>query len=185
MPIFRSSLQVQLLTWLLLHPNQEQSISDLAARMDASWPTVQREINRLVAADLLRERDIGRSRLVAANTDSPYHQPLIQILGRAFGPPSAVADAFDDMPGVDEVIIIGSWADRFLGEPGPPPRDLDVLVVGNPPRRDVRRINEELEHSLEMSVHITTVAAGEWETSRTGFLADVRTRPYLTVIRRQ
>jgi hypothetical protein len=33
--------------------------------------------------------------------------------------------------------IFGSWAARYLQTPGPPPHDLDVLVVGRPARGSV------------------------------------------------
>jgi hypothetical protein len=34
------------------------------------------------------------------------------------------------IPGVKQVVIFGSWAARYAGRAGPPPHDIDVLVVG-------------------------------------------------------
>jgi hypothetical protein len=62
---------------------------------------VLREVNRLVEAGLLRERRAGNTRLVAANTTSPYYEPLVQILGRAYGPASAVLDELAGVEGVE------------------------------------------------------------------------------------
>jgi predicted nucleotidyltransferase len=182
LPIFRSEAQVKILTWMLLHPEDEVSITGLADRLGIPWLTVQREAGRLVKAGVLAERSLGRARLLSANTESPYFAPLGHIVGYAFGPASVIADAFDRMSGVSEVLIIGSWAERFLGNPGPPPRDVDVVVVGDPPRRELRRLNEELEAGLGRTVQITVLPAIEWEEAKTGFVREVLARPHLVVV---
>ncbi|MCT9931046.1 hypothetical protein N5079_12555 [Planotetraspora sp. A-T 1434] len=185
LPIFRSEAQVRVLTWVLLHPEDELSITALADRLGLPWLTVQREAGRLAEAGVLTERVVGRARLLSANTDSPYYAALSQLVGYAFGPATAIAEAFDGMPDVYQVLIIGSWAERFLGEAGVPPRDVDVLVVGDPPRRDVRRLNEELEECLGRSVQITVVPPREWEEATTGFVREVLGRPHLVVVRNE
>ncbi|MEV5413472.1 hypothetical protein AB0K60_32150 [Thermopolyspora sp. NPDC052614] len=53
LPIFRSESQVKLLTWMLLHPDTEDSISGLAERLGLPWLTVQREAGRLVQSGVL------------------------------------------------------------------------------------------------------------------------------------
>jgi DNA-binding MarR family transcriptional regulator len=67
MPIFRSRHQAEFLTWLLLHPDQEYTTTELAARLHVPLTTLHREVQRLVDADLLRARTVGRSRLLSAN----------------------------------------------------------------------------------------------------------------------
>lgn len=39
-----------------------------------------------------------------------------------------IAEEFP-IPGAEQVVIFGSWAARCAGEAGPPPHDLDVLVL--------------------------------------------------------
>jgi predicted nucleotidyltransferase len=33
---------------------------------------------------------------------------------------------------MEHASVFGSWAQRYLGEPGPAPTDIDLLVVGRP-----------------------------------------------------
>jgi DNA-binding IclR family transcriptional regulator len=47
LPIFRSRLQADILAMLLLQPDQELSLTDLAARFDAPLSTVHGEVQRL------------------------------------------------------------------------------------------------------------------------------------------
>ncbi|GIH68655.1 hypothetical protein Mth01_09080 [Sphaerimonospora thailandensis] len=185
LPIFRSEAQVRVLAWVLLHPGEEESITALADRLSLPWLTVQREAGRLVQAGVLAERVVGRARLLSANTESPYYAALSQLVGYAFGPAMVIAEAFDGLPGVEQVLIIGSWAERFLNRPGPPPRDVDVVVVGEHSRRELRRLNEELEERLGRPVQLTVIPLGEWQEAETGFVREVLARPHLLVARNE
>ncbi|MEV8374850.1 winged helix-turn-helix domain-containing protein [Kribbella sp. NPDC056861] len=182
MPIFRSEAQARILAWLLLVPDREQPISTLAPVAGVAQPNTLREVNRLVEGGLLRERRAGNTRLVAANTSSPYFEPLVQILGRAYGPGVAVPQVLAEVPGIERAIIIGSWARRFQGEAGPPPNDVDVIVVGSPSPRALRRANAQLEEQLGVPVQLIIVTAEDWAEQPTGFLQTVHSSPHLTVL---
>jgi len=43
--------------------------------------------------------------------------------------PALIAEEFGSL-GAEMVLIFGSWAARHCGEDGPPPNDIDVLVIG-------------------------------------------------------
>lgn len=182
MPIFRSEAQARILAWLLLVPDREQPIATLAPIAGVAQPNTLREVNRLVEGGLLRERRAGNTRLVAANTSSPYFQPLVQILGRAYGPAVVVPQELAEIPGIELAVIIGSWARRYQGEAGPPPNDVDVIVVGSPSPRALRRANARLEEQLDVPVQLTVVTAEDWAEQPTGFLQTVHSSPYLTVL---
>jgi DNA-binding transcriptional ArsR family regulator len=66
MPILRSRHLAERLTLLLLHPDSEYTLSELAAKLSLPLSTAQREADRLVGSGLIRERRVGRARLVAA-----------------------------------------------------------------------------------------------------------------------
>ena len=182
LPIFRSEAQARILAWLLLGPDREQAIATLAPIAGVAQPNTLREVNRLLDAGLLRERRAGNTRLVAANVDSPYFLPLVQILGRSYGPAQAVPEELRQVSGIDRALIVGSWAARFLGEPGAPPRDVDVVVVGQPDRRALRRANARLEERLGVPVQIITMAPEEWDEQGSTFVRDVRSKPHLEVL---
>lgn len=86
-----------------------------------------------------------------------------------------------DSPHVERAFIVGSWAARYLGEPGPQPRDVDIVVVGHPAGRDLRRANARLEERLGVPVQVTVVTETDWETQASGFVQDVRSKPLVGV----
>lgn len=61
MPMFRSRHQADLLAWLMLHPDREFSVTERADRLDFPLTTLHREVQRLVGAQLLRSRAVGRA----------------------------------------------------------------------------------------------------------------------------
>src|SRR6478752_1370219 len=123
LPIFRSQHQAELLSWLLLHPDQEYAMTELANRIGVPLNTLHREAQRLIAAGLLTSRSVGRSRLLSASATHYAIRPLTELLQVSVGP--------------ERVLIFGSWAERYRGTAGTPPRDIDVMVVGTPGRGDV------------------------------------------------
>jgi predicted nucleotidyltransferase len=182
LPIFRSEAQARILAWLLLDTEREQPIAQLARVAGVAQPNTLREVNRLVTSDLLVERRAGNTRLVRANTDSPYFEPLVAILTRAYGPATVVPDVLADLDRVDLVVLIGSWAERYLGVMGPPPRDVDIVVVGSPDRRALRAANRELEERLDQPVQITAVTVDDWDNAAAGFVKTAKSKPHLVVL---
>ena len=182
LPIFQSEAQARILAWLFLVPEREQPIASLAPVAGVAQPNTLRVVNRLVLSGLLRERRAGNARLVAANMSSPYYEPLVQILGRAYGPAHTIPAELAAVPGIDCAFIVGSWAQRFHGEPGPPPRDVDVVVVGTPNLRTLRRANARIEDKLGVPVQLIVVTPEEWNQQTTRFIRDVRRRPLLDVV---
>lgn len=57
-------------------------------------------------------------------------RPLTDLLAVTYGPLPVLTDLLSAATGVEEAYIYGSWAARYLGEPGSVPQDVDVLAVG-------------------------------------------------------
>jgi len=184
MPIFRSRHQADLLAWLLLHPDHEYTTTELAARLEVPLTTLHREVQRLVDAELLRARSVGRARLLRSNPDHRATAALTRLLEVTFGPHPVVEDEFSKVTGVDEVLIFGSWAARYHGTPGRVPADLDVLVIGNPERADVYDAADRAQERLGMEVNPVIRSRRQWDAAADALTQEVKTAPTLVVIDR-
>ena len=182
MPIFRSRHQAELLTWLLLHPDQESTTTELAGRLGVPLTTLHREVQRLIDADLLQARPVGRARLLKANPDHRATPALTRLLEVTFGPRTVVEDEFAKVAGVDEVLIFGSWAARYHGTPGRVPADLDVLVIGNPDRGDVYDAADRVQERLGMAVNPVIRTRRQWDAAADALVQEVKVSPTLVVI---
>src|SRR5947209_6071943 len=93
LPLLRSRMQGELLALVLLHPDREYSITELADACGVSPTAVLREVERLIAGGILQDRRVGRSRLVRARTDTPIYRPLSDLLAVTFGPMPLLTEA--------------------------------------------------------------------------------------------
>lgn len=181
MPILRSQPQAELLTALLLHPDNEYTITELSRTLGVPLTTAQREVNRLSEAGLITERRVGRTRVVRANQASRYHRPLTELLTLAFGPHVVIMEEFTEVPALG-VAIYGSWAARYNGIAGPPPADVDVLVVGEPPRAEVYDAAEQAEQRVGFPVNVTLCSPERWTAASDALIQQIRSAPLVWVL---
>lgn len=99
------------------------------------------------------------------------------------GPHLCVREAFAEVSGVDEVLIFGSWAARYHGRPGPPPRDLDLLVVGKPDRDDVYAAADAVEQRIGLPVNPVVASPSRWHDDADPLMADIKAKPTVAIER--
>jgi DNA-binding transcriptional ArsR family regulator len=182
LPIFRSRLQADILAALLLNPDNEHSLTELARRLHAPLSTVHGEVRRLTDAGLLRRREVGRSALVRANTDNRLVKPLAELLLLSWGPLQVVAEEFAGLDGAEQVMIFGSWAARYRQRLGKPPHDLDVLVVGRPSREDVHAAADRAQQRLGMPVNPVVRTEDAWHLASDPLVRQIQSSPLVTVL---
>lgn len=176
LPVLRSETQARLLAALLLHPDREASIADLAREIDADPGNLHSDVQRLLASGLLTDRRVGRTRLIRA-ANGPLTRPMTDLLLVAYGPKSVLEEAFVGVPGVDRALIVGSWAARYQGEPGLLPHDIDVVVIGEPNRDDVTDKAAEAARILGRDVQVVFRTPRAWQDASDGFTKSAQERP--------
>src|SRR5262245_23091718 len=183
LPILRSQQQAAMLALLLGDPDLELSLTDLSTRIPMPYASAHREIDRAEAAGLVTSRKIGNTRLVRANTASPYYAGLADVLTRAFGVPAVLAEMLQGVDGISEAYVFGSWAARFRGVEGQRPvEDIDLLVLGEPDRDALFDHLRDAETRLGRRVQITIRPDG-WLASGDGSFHDtVVGRPMVPII---
>jgi len=179
-PIFRSDAQARLLAALLI-PGDELSLTALAAKANVSAGSTHREVARLLQSGILRERFVGRTRLISSNPDSPLVKPLREILLVAAGPVPLLSEALSKIEGVQRAFIFGSFAARAHGIEGEAPRDIDLMVIGPPAAADIYDACARVEPQVGRPINSTILTPAEWN-ERSAFLDDVRANPILPVV---
>ena len=184
MPILRSRHQGELLAILLLHPDREYTLMELSRRLDVPLSTLQGEANRLIDAGLVRQRRVGRARLLGAAPESRYARPLTELVTLAFGPHLVVEEEFGSLEGLDAAVIFGSWAARYHGEPGPPPNDVDLLVIGQPSRTQLYEAADRAERRLDLPINPTVRSRRGWNAAADPLVRQIRSSPVVWVLDR-
>lgn len=181
-PILRSNVQGRVLARLFADPAKSHNLTELVEWVGSSMPTVQREVGRAEQAGIVTSQKVGPARLVRANPDHPLFAPLNQIIAATYGPPAAIAREFAGVDGAQAVAVFGSWAARYLGQPGRAPNDIDVLVIGAPDRDEVDDAAERAERAIGLPVQATVRSRDQWTEARDSFIQEVKTRPLVVVL---
>lgn len=163
-PLFRSDQQMRILAVLFTNPEEEFAIGEIARLASVAQATVSREVARLAQHGLVITRMMGRNKLASPNWSLPWAPELRRILDQTVGVLGRLGEALSGLAGVDGAFVFGSWAARYGGEPGPYPRDIDVVVVGEAALQSVRRACRELEHDLRVEINPIVVTCATWES---------------------
>lgn len=181
-PLFRSEQQLRLLTVLFADEPGELTVGDLAERAGVAQATASREVARLAEHGIIVTRSLGRNTLVSANWRLSWARELRSILVQTVGVLGRLGAALQGVRGVSEAFVFGSWAARRAGEAGPPPHDIDVLVIGDASLQAVRRACRPLEAQLRVEVNPVVVNVGRWEAKDPDpFVAEVRSQPLVEI----
>jgi DNA-binding transcriptional ArsR family regulator len=170
-----------LLARVYLLDDRPAPVSELARELDVDRGTLTREADRLEHAGLIRSERVGRQRILHPDRESLYYPELSVLLLKALGPASLIEPAVARLDDVEQAFLIGSWAARYLGEPGPPPGDVDVLLIGTPDWGAVVRMARELTDVLGQEVNPTILSPEQWRDAESGFVRQVRQEPRLEV----
>ncbi len=139
---------------------------------------VQRSRERTLACERATG---GRTRLIRANDESPLVEPLARDphgRNRPDGDPGRGACPHRR---IESVFLYGSLAARRLGDAGPAPHDIDVMVLGEPDVDAVYEACTRVEAAVHRPVNPTILTPAEF-AAPSGFLDNVRSGPAVVVI---
>jgi hypothetical protein len=115
---------------------------------------------------------------VVQGLQSPLRPKLLEF---TYGPAVVLPDVLGSLSGVREAFVYGSWAARRLGEPGAPPRDVDVVVVGTTSQASLLEAGQEAGRRLHREVNITSIAPAVWDAGQDPFVKTLNARPLVPI----
>lgn len=183
LPLLRSRAQGEIIAWIMLNPDHEYSLVELARLTDLSPATVMREVDRLAEAGLIQEERRGNQRMIRAHTENAVFGPLAGLMAVTFGPVPVLRELLAPVIGIRGAAIYGSWAARHTGQPGSVPGDIDVLVIGDADLDELDDIAHTAGQRLHREVNIRRVRSRAWDQAKDdSFKKTVLSRPMLWLI---
>ena len=181
LPLLRSDALARVLATIVLSPDSLH-LRSIADRTRLAYSVVQREVDRLETSGLVQSTRFASSRVVRPNERHPFYEELRALLLKAYGPREVLAELLQPVAGIREAFLFGSWAARYAGEAGPPPADLDVVVVGRPSIGRIEEIEVEAEDRLGQRVQIQVVPPEDWDAPTGGFIRTVQQRELVPLL---
>ncbi|HKU27908.1 MAG TPA: MarR family transcriptional regulator, partial [Candidatus Sulfotelmatobacter sp.] len=145
---------------LLLHPELECHVREIARQTGTSAGTLHKELSRLAQAGILRRTERGKQVYYGANQDCPIFEELAGILRKTSGLADVLAQAL--VPVAERLtaaLIFGSVA-KGTEQVG---SDIDVLLIGELGFVEVVRLFHPAQSTLGREINPKVYNSAEWQ----------------------
>lgn len=178
-----SDSQIRIFRWLFGQPERSYHFSELRRLTLLGSASLQREMNRLVAAGLVLSENVGNQRRFQANPRSPVHDELLALIRKTLGIAPLIADALRPLADrLSNAFIYGSVAKGSDTARS----DVDLLLVGDSiSLNDVLTLLLPLEEQLGRKINPNCYTRSEYErrlSEPDSFINRILAQPTLPLI---
>lgn len=172
-------VRAEVLRLLFADASREVHLRDLTRQSGLGLGTMQGELEKLSAADLVTSRRDGNRRYYRANAAHPLFSDLRQLVLKTSGLRDVLAEALAGIEGIAVAFVFGSLADGA----GKAASDVDLLVIGEVGLRKLAGPLRSAGEQLGREINPVTMTAKEFTQGRkkNPFLVDVLGKPKLFV----
>jgi predicted nucleotidyltransferase len=172
-------VRAEVLRLLFAEEGRELHLRELTRQCGLSLGTLQTEVEKLRAADLLLTRRDGNRLYFRANAAHPLFTDLRQLVLKTAGLREVLADALRDVSGIELAFVFGSLASGD-GKAG---SDVDLMVIGDAGLRALAPRLRKAAEQLGREINPVTMTAADFARDRTkkAFLRDVLAKEKLFI----
>ena len=178
-----SDSQSRVFLWLFGQPDRSYHMSELRRLTGLGSASLQRELNRLAEAGLVRSERIGNQRRFQANPQSPVYDELVGLTRKTLGVEPLLREALLPLvPDLKAAWVYGSVAKQTDTAKS----DIDVMLIGeNLILGNVLELLVPLEAKLGRKISPTCYTPSDFERRRNepdSFVNRVLAQPILPLI---
>lgn len=161
--LFTSTKQ-KVLTLFFCHPEKRYLLSEIIDRAKVGSGSVQREVQRLTASQLINLHQQGREKYYQANPDSPLFNELRSLFEKTRGGEQLILQALKPLESqLKLALIYGSYAKQTDHANS----DIDLLLISdNLTLEEVFAALEPAEKQLERQINPTLYTTDEFKNRR-------------------
>lgn len=159
--LFGSKTRVKLLYLFLNNPGRAFYVREITRRVDEQINSVRRELANMLSVGVIKSDGVDNKLYYEVDQTYTFYKPLQQIFSQA---PTDVQDDTQELKlttdwakrlkkltGVQAVILSGGLVSGSRSK-------VDVLIVGAPPKTQVRKFIADLEEDEHRSLHYTVIS---------------------------
>jgi DNA-binding transcriptional ArsR family regulator len=173
--------RLRVLGLLFGRPGSRYFLNEIVREAGLGKGTVQRELERLMAAGLIDSRTEGRQRYFRAARESPVFDEIESLVRKTFGLAEVLQNALAPLFG--QIEFAGIYGSTATGTAGPR-SDVDLLVVGDVEYLALSAALLDAETTLRRAVNPTVYALAEWRRRQRdggGFLRELLSKPMIVL----
>lgn len=180
--LFPNQYRRKVLGLLLMRPEQQIHLRELARVIGAAPGTLKKELDALCEAGLLRAERVGNQVRFCANTAHPVFPELQALIRKTIGLADALRLSLAPLAGrIDAAFVFGSMASGTESAGS----DIDLMVVGDAGFAEVVDATYEAQAALGREINPKVMSASEWQAKkaeRNAFLQDVLNKARIMLI---
>ncbi len=178
-----SDSQTRVLRWLFVQPERGIHLNELLRLTGLGSASLQRELNKLVNAGLVRSVRVGNLRTFQANAESPIFEELSGLVRKTLGAQPTLREALAPLASnIETAFIYGSVAKGTDTAKS----DIDVMLVGKDLLLSkVLDLVEPLETQLGRKINATCLTSLEFKrrlAEQDSFVHRIVAQPVLPLI---
>ncbi len=178
-----SDSQSRIFRWVFGQPDRSYHLSELRRLTGLGSASLQRELNRLAKAGLVRSERVGNLRRFQANAQSPVYDELVTLTRKTIGIEPLLREALQPLlPELQSAWIYGSVAKQTDTAQS----DIDLMLIGeNLLLGRVLELLVPLEQQLGRKVNPTAFTPAEFKRRRAepdSFVNRVLAQPVIPLI---
>lgn len=180
--LFPNQYRRKVLGLLLMRPEQQIHLRELARVIGAAPGTLKKELDALCGVGLLRAERVGNQVRFCANTAHPVFPELQALIRKTIGLADALRLSLAPLAGrIDAAFIFGSMASGTESAGS----DIDLMVVGDAGFAEIVDATYAAQATLGREINPKVMSASEWQAKkaeRNAFLQDVLNKPRIMLI---
>ena len=180
--LFPNQYRRKVLGLLLMRPDQQIHLRELARVIGAAPGTLKKELDALCEAGLLRAERVGNQVRFCANTAHPVFPELQALIRKTIGLVDALRLSLAPLAGrIDAAFVFGSMASGTESAGS----DIDLMVVGDAGFAEIVDATYAAQATLGREINPKVMSASEWQAKkaeRNAFLQDVLNKPGIMLI---
>ena len=180
--LFPNQYRRKVLGLLLMRPEQQIHLRELARVIGAAPGTLKKELDALCEAGLLRAERVGNQVRFCANTAHPVFPELQALIRKTIGLADALRLSLAPLAGrIDAAFVFGSMASGTESAGS----DIDLMVVGDAGFAEIVDATYAAQATLGREITPKVMSASEWQAKkaeRNAFLQDVLNKPRIMLI---
>lgn len=180
--LFPNQYRRKVLGLLLMRPEQQIHLRELARVIGAAPGTLKKELDALCEAGLLRAERVGNQVRFCANTAHPVFPELQALIRKTIGLVNALRLSLAPLAGrIDAAFVFGSMASGTESAGS----DIDLMVVGDAGFAEIVDATYAAQATLGREINPKVMSASEWQAKkaeRNAFLQDVLNKPRIMLI---
>lgn len=180
--LFPNQYRRKVLGLLLMRPDQQIHLRELARVIGAAPGTLKKELDALCGVGLLRAERVGNQVRFCANTAHPVFPELQALIRKTIGLADALRLSLAPLAGrIDAAFVFGSMASGTESAGS----DIDLMVVGDAGFAEIVDATYAAQATLGREINPKVMSASEWQAKkaeRNAFLQDVLNKPRIMLI---